>query len=119
MKLTTGQIRLLGALAEEGTRAVAASHLCLRLTGLPMNKVEAAERAVIQGDIAALRDVGLVRLIRADDHELFTITVRGRIELKWGRRTWEFRFVTLFGLGLHPLQREVRAPADPAWFRHR
>lgn len=119
MKLTTGQFRLLSALAPEAGRAVTASYLCQRLLGVPINKAGADERSMIQQDIAALRDDGLVRLIRSDDQELVIITVRGRLELRWGRRTWECRFVTLFGPGLHPIPREVKAPADPAWFRHR
>ncbi|MBO9649393.1 MAG: hypothetical protein J7605_12840 [Variovorax sp.] len=120
MKLTTGQTRLLGALAEESDHGVTASYLCQRLTGVPINKVDADQRLVIQQDIAALRGAGLVRLIRSgDDGERITITIHGRVNLRWGRRTWECRFATLLGLGLHPIPREIKAPADPAWFKHR
>lgn len=119
MKLTTGQVRLLGALALEGGKAVTASFLCRRLAGIPLNKVEAAERSVIQNDIEALRKAGRVRLVRSSGDETFGITIRGRLDLEWGRRTWDCRLATLFGLGLHEIPREIRAPADPAWFKHR
>lgn len=109
MKLTTSQTRLLVALAREGSRAVAASYLCQRLTGVPINKVGAAERSALQRDIVALRDAGLVAEFRSGDQEAFAITIRGRLDLRWGKRTWRCRFATLLGLGLHPVTGDGKA----------
>ncbi|SCK57400.1 hypothetical protein VAR608DRAFT_6053 [Variovorax sp. HW608] len=111
MKLTSSQARLLYALEQEGGRVVTAPYLCLRLTGQPIGKAGAAERSAIQHDIAALCEDGLVLRSCSGDRDVIAITVRGRIELRWGPRTWKCRFATLFGFGLHPVPEDSGAMA--------